>query len=149
MRILVVLALLTIIPIFGSTLQAQDASRRDLRSVSVKLDGSAKEIKARLVHLDENSVTLLVNGEKIVLPTDRVERIRARRRDSIVNGAMIGALAGGLLCARNCGQGLDSAGQLPLAVAFTAGVWGAAGAGIDALVHGEDILYPPSPRSGP
>ena len=36
--------------------------------------------------------------------------------DSLVNGALIGAAVVGVWCAIVCGQGLDSHGQLPLAV---------------------------------
>ena len=56
-------------------------------------------------------------------------------------GRGIGALIPGVLCALNCGQGLDRPSDLPLAVAFAAGTWGAVGAGIDALIHHDEILY--------
>jgi hypothetical protein len=106
----------------------------------VELDDTAATIKGRLVSLEGDTVVLLVKDDRVTLPKDRVIRVRTAR-DFVRNGAYIGALIGVALCARNCGQGLDSAGQLPLAVASTAGVWGAAGAGIDALIHHEKILY--------
>ena len=122
--------------------QVAEAQRpRDLKSVLVHLDDTATPIRGHLVSLHGDTVTLLVKNQRTSLPLDRVVRITTRRRDSLWNGAIIGALIGGVLCLRNCGQGLDNGGELPLAVASAAGIWGAAGAGIDAINRREEIIY--------
>jgi hypothetical protein len=133
-------ALISSVLLLSQAAEAQDRPR-DLESVLVQLDDRATPIKGRLVSLDATIVTLLIKSQRTSLPLDRVVRITARRRDSVWNGAMIGALIGGVLCLRNCGQGLDNGGELPLAVASAAGIWGAAGAAIDAANRREDVLY--------
>ena len=66
---------------------------------------------------------------------------KPKAKDSLKNGAIIGAVALGTWCAIICGQGLDNAGQLPLAVLAAAG-WGAAiGAGIDAMNSRKTGIY--------
>jgi hypothetical protein len=115
------------------------------QSIIVQLDNTATVLKGRLVSLDADSVTLIVKGHQTSLPLDRVVRITARHRDSVRNGALISAVIGGALCALNCGQGLSSAGERPLAVASSAAVWGLAGAWIDALNRHEEVLYQRAP----
>jgi hypothetical protein len=57
---------------------------------------------------------------------------KSARRDSVKNGAIIGAVIAGTYCAFVCGQGLDRSSQLPLAVAAAAGFGALIGASIDA-----------------
>ena len=64
--------------------------------------------------------------------------------DSLKNGAIIGAVVVGAWCALVCGQGLDSSGQIPIAVAANAGLGALIGAGIDADHRGRTLLYPRS-----
>lgn len=139
-RSIILIVLTATVVVIDAVAEAQDKPR-NLRSVVVQLDDTATVIKGRLVSLDADTVTLLVKNDRTSLPLDRVVRITARRRDSVRNGAYIGALIGGVLCSLNCGQGLDRASELPLAVASAAGFWGAAGAGIDALNRDEEVLY--------
>lgn len=54
-----------------------------------------------------------------------------RDKDSLKNGAIIGAIVMGAWCLVICGQGLDSTGQLPLTVAAGAAMDAVIGAGID------------------
>jgi hypothetical protein len=63
--------------------------------------------------------------------TQPAARTTDRDKDSLKNGAIIGAIVMASWCLLVCGQGLDSAGQLPLAVAAGAGVGALMGAGID------------------
>jgi hypothetical protein len=62
-------------------------------------------------------------------------------RDSLKNGAIIGAVVLGTWCAIVCGQGLDSPGKLPLAVLVAAGEGAAIGAGIDAMHSRKTGIY--------
>lgn len=65
-----------------------------------------------------------------------------RDKDSLKNGAIIGAIVMGAWCLVICGQGLDSTGQLPLAVAAGAGMGALLGAGIDAtLSRGHRVTF--------
>ena len=139
MRQLVLVTVLATVAFAGArVVEAQETG--NLRPVLVRLEDSATVLKARLVSLNADTVTLLVKDQKTSLPLDRVVRITSGR-DSIRNGALIGALIGGGLCARNCGQGLNRAGELPLAVALTAGMWGVAGAAVDAMNRREEVIY--------
>jgi hypothetical protein len=52
-------------------------------------------------------------------------------KDSLKEGAIIGALVMGAWCLLICGQGLDRPSQIPLAVAASAGMGALIGAGID------------------
>jgi hypothetical protein len=63
----------------------------------------------------------------------RPSQTQDRDRDSLKNGAIIGAVVLGAWCAVVCGQGLDDASQLPLAVLASAGMGAAIGAGIDSM----------------
>ncbi len=64
-------------------------------------------------------------------PAQPAARTHDRDKDSLTNGAIIGAIVMVAWCLTICGQGLDSAGQLPLAVAASAGMGALIGAGID------------------
>jgi hypothetical protein len=136
----VVLIVLSLALVLAQVADAQNKPGK-LRSVVVQLDDTSTVVKGRLVSLNVDTVTVLVKDHKTSLPLNRVLRITVRHRDSVGNGALIGALIGGVLCALNCGQGLEHAGELPLAVASSAGTWGAAGAGIDALNRREEVIY--------
>lgn len=54
-----------------------------------------------------------------------------RDKDSLKEGAIIGAIIGAAWCLYICGQGLESTSQIPLAVAAGAGMGALLGAGID------------------
>lgn len=57
---------------------------------------------------------------------------RDHDKDSLRNGAIIGAIVLGTWCLIVCGQGLDSSDQLAGVVALNAGLGALIGAGIDA-----------------
>jgi hypothetical protein len=125
----------------------QTKTPRKGEEIVVKQTTSGVELRGKLVELSDESVSLLVEGSRIDLPLERVLRVDATR-DSIVNGAVIGAAVLGGMCALACGQGLDSAGELPKAVLANAG-WGAlAGAIIDWRRKGRVPIYIKPARSG-
>jgi hypothetical protein len=66
---------------------------------------------------------------------------KPKAKDSLKNGAIIGAVVLGAWCAIICGQGLDNAGKLPLAVLVAAGEGAAIGAGIDAMHSRKTGIY--------
>jgi hypothetical protein len=77
-----------------------------------------------------DGVMLPANAARI-WPNQPAAQTTDRDKDSLKNGAIIGAIVVGAWCLFVCGQGLDNAGQLPLAVAAGAGVGALMGAGID------------------
>ena len=66
---------------------------------------------------------------------------KRKAKDSLKNGAIIGAVVLGTWCAIICGQGLDSPGKVPLAVLVAAGEGAAIGAGIDAMISRKAGVY--------
>ena len=63
-------------------------------------------------------------------------------RDSVLNGAVIGAVAFAAWCAYVCGQGMDNDAQHAGAIAMSAGVGGLIGAQIDAgFSRGRRVLF--------
>jgi hypothetical protein len=65
------------------------------------------------------------------LVRERLPKTYDRDKDSLKNGAIIGAVVVGAWCLVICGQGLDSTGRFPLAVAAGAGMGALIGASID------------------
>ena len=54
------------------------------------------EGQAKVVGLTESAITMTLEGSEIEIPEGRVKRIERRRKDSILNGVLFGAGAGGL-----------------------------------------------------
>jgi hypothetical protein len=128
--------------------QTQDPLPKSLQRVFVHQTDSGDELEGRLLDLGPNSLAMIVDGRRVELPVEKVLRIEVPG-DSLKNGALIGALVGGLWCALVCGQGLDSISHLPAAVGFSAAFWSAVGAGIDAAIPGRTMIYrKSSPRVG-
>jgi hypothetical protein len=105
------------------------------------------ELRGRLIDLSRESVSILIDGGRVDIPLDDVLRVDTTR-DSLVNGAVIGALAMGGWCALVCGQGLDSGSSVGAVVLMNAGLGAAIGAGIDALHKGRSPIYISPARSG-
>jgi hypothetical protein len=106
-------------------------------------DSSGREEKTRIVGVSGDIVTTTVGDDTWRLSLNDVKRVRARRSDSLFNGALIGAGAGvasGLfLCSltetwENC---RDDVGPMFRIAAIGAGI----GIGIDALIRGRRTIY--------
>lgn len=119
--------------------RAQEAAFEDVKPVIVHRD-NGEEIRGRLVRLDAETLSVLVDGRRLDLPASSVLQLDSGS-DSIRNGALIGAIFGGAVCALVCGQGLDDSSMLPVGIAINAVFWGGIGAGIDALVPGRTTIY--------
>jgi hypothetical protein len=115
--------------------------------VVVTQTDSGDEMLGRIVNLSPESLALLVNGQRVDVPIEKVLRIDGRR-DSLVNGAVIGAAVLGGWCAFICGQGLDSNSSLPAAVAVNAGLGALIGVGFDALHKGRSPIYVKPAKAG-
>jgi hypothetical protein len=101
---------------------------------------TGEEMAGRLLKLGPDVLQILVKGQRLEMPFEQVLQVD-REGDSLKNGAIIGAVVVGLLCAVVCGQGLDDASQLPVAVAVNAGVGALIGAGWDAAIKHRTTIY--------
>jgi hypothetical protein len=122
------------------------------------LDTDARESKGTLTEVSESSIRLLVKGQIREIPAGDVQRV-ARRGDKLWNGALIGAAVGGILAASSTGDPycaeLDrlygngtcvKTSDGTLGVLAGAVVFGAIGAGIDALIPGRTVVYRATPQ---
>ena len=105
-------------------------------------DSAGREEKTRIVSVSGDTVTASDGGAIRRLRTEDIKRVRVRRSDSVLNGALIGAgaaVASALLLCRMMEPWdicLD-AGPILRIGAVGAGI----GIGIDALVRGRRTLY--------
>jgi hypothetical protein len=112
-------------------------------------DSGGREDKTRIVDVSGDVViTTAEGGTRRIRSTD-VIRVRTRRSDSVLNGALIGAgaaIATGLFLCRltepweNC---RDDVGPMFRIAAVGAGI----GIGIDALIRGRQTIYEAAPSS--
>ena len=111
-------------------------------------DDSGAETSGKLLHLNSDSIVILVDGAERRFEAARVTRIQ-RRGDSLRNGAIIGAIVGvglGFLTAGIADCPGDRAGgpcpgsRVALFLVST-GFYSAVGTGIDALIPGRTTLY--------
>lgn len=109
-------------------------------------DDTGSETTGRLISLDEDSIALLVDGTTERFPRDRVRRLE-KRGDSLLNGAIIGGLIGGALTTigaafSDCPDGRSPCTGTRIAYGIGgAALYGAIGAGIDALITGRTTMY--------
>jgi hypothetical protein len=105
---------------------------------------SGQELRGFLVDLSPTTLAMLVNGQRVEVPLERVLRIEGRN-DSVKNGAAYGAAIAGGLTALTCAQALELRYCVPAAIFYT-GLGALAGAGVDALHKGRTTIYskPPS-----
>ncbi len=106
-------------------------------------DSSGREARTRIVDVSGGIVTAMADGGDWRVPVGNITRVRVRRADSLINGALIGAgaaVASGLFLCQltepwdNC---RDDIGPM-----LRIGAAGAAiGIGIDALVRGRRTIY--------
>ena len=121
-----------------------DQQRSDavLPRVTVIQATSGAALNGRLMELGGEAVRILVDGQTRELSLTDVRRIDLDKRDSLKNGAVIGAIVLGGWCALVCGQGLGTGAQLIPAVAANAAVGALIGAGIDAGRRERTTIYP-------
>ena len=118
----------------------------DLETVYV-LDDQGSETRGTLLSLDDESVSLLVEGNERRFERARVRRLQ-KRGDSLKNGAFIGAVVGAVLSSigaavADCPTASDTScpgAKVGLAFLGTA-IYTGVGVGIDALVTGRTTLY--------
>jgi hypothetical protein len=109
------------------------------------LDDRGVETRGLLLKLDDESVVVLVDGDRRRFETARVNRI-TRRGDSLRNGAIAGATVGVLLGIVSAGMADcpgrgGCAGWRVMAVPLSAAFYTAIGTGIDAMIQGRTVIY--------
>lgn len=145
---------LTVLPLFllcsaitaptatAQTPQALESALAPGKTVWIT-DSSGREEKARVVSLTGDTLTAAVGNEMRRLSASEVTRVRQRRNDSVLNGALIGAgvlvTTGLVMCTlmepwENC---RDDVGPMLTLGAIGAGI----GMGIDALIRGRETTY--------
>lgn len=121
-------------------LDAYVASDVRITSVSgIRLDGA-------LAAIHEGQVEILTKGGTRTIPLDSIIRIE-RHGDSLKDGFIAGAIAGGVLGFLACFE-CEGAGIRIYAAAVSATVYGLAGAGIDAMHDGWTPLYVRKDKAG-
>jgi hypothetical protein len=149
MRVIVLLlAMLSGVPIHA---RAQARSFQELDTAVTRgsqltvTDASGREVTGTLSDLTSSILTIRSNGRPVAFRESEVVRIRQRRTDSLLNGAVIGAVSGivpilVIVLAERAG-GEPCTGQCTGAFLF----WGAVGAGsglaVDAVIRENRTVY--------
>lgn len=116
----------------------------------VAVEASGGIVRGRVVRVSPAAIELESGGASTSLSEFEVTAV-TRLRDSLVNGAVIGAIAFGIptgIMAAGCGSfcGTGSAGEKVSVIAGTMALGAVVGVGIDALVGRSGTIYR-APRS--
>lgn len=105
-------------------------------------DSSGRSMRGRILDLSPSTLALSVNGIRQDVFGAEVATIRRSRRDPLKNGAVTGFLSGagiaaGLLLGSRCADARVVLAAVSIYGAAGAGI----GAGVDALIQGEHVIY--------
>ena len=124
--------------------------------IAVRIAGEKGELRGRLLRLDPKSVQVEIDDSRanvgpsrrvLDIPLDRVARIDREEHDSLIDGAILGALYVAACIRWWCGQGMNQAPNLPRDLWIGAALGAGLGAGLDsAFYHRTTIYPPPAPR---
>jgi hypothetical protein len=146
-----VIAVLALVLIFSSSASAQTQTTDVFNPGSTVwiTDATGEEQKARILSVSGDTVTATVGDDTRRFDTNDITRVRARKTDSVLNGALIGAgvaVASGLVFCRMM-ESWDvcrtSIGPMLRIGALGAGI----GIGVDALIRGRKTIYEARPGS--
>jgi hypothetical protein len=111
------------------------------------VDVTGKEAEGRIAKLSRDTLALLTEAGPRQFDEVEVATIRQRRGDSLMNGAIIGAVAGtayaltALALLKDSDGGDVIVGSAIAGTVLFAGMGAAAGAGIDALITRRHVIY--------
>lgn len=117
------------------------------------VDNAGSETEGRVGSVSRDALSIVTKAGPRVLGQADVVRVRQRRSDSLVNGMIIGAIAGTAYFATAAALLKDSdGGDVIVSTAIVGGVLfagagAAAGAGVDALIARRQVIYE-RPASG-
>ena len=117
-------------------------------TVSVE-DLTGSRIVGTLLRLEGKSLVLRVKTTEQRIDRDLIRRVASKRKDSVKNGYLTGALVGaGMAAMSSChshGRKCGTAGRAAF-VAFGAGLWAVIGGAIDTSVDKRVTLYDGRPK---
>jgi hypothetical protein len=147
------LALMVLTLAVGSSLagaQTVAASFDELRKVVVPgttvtvVDTSGGEVTGSIAEVSTTALVLMVGAERRAFQESDVRTVLQRRQDSVLNGALWGAAAGGILGAlgaSSCANDFGCSGSTGEFLALGCGVGAGVGIAIDALIRGQHPIY--------
>ena len=108
-------------------------------------DTRGTEVSGTVVDLGPSTLSLLVSGARRDFSEAEITTIRARRSDSVANGAAWGLGVGagvGLYIGLALASGEENPGALvPIVTAVYGGIGAGIGVGVDALIMGQRVIY--------
>lgn len=141
-----IFCLMTLQPLAAQTGTPPPVNLHGLEEVFITTSDSGETARGRILELGPATLTLLVGTEQREVPLDHILKIEAPR-DSVRNGAIIGAAVMGGWCAIICRQGLDGPGATTQVVLANTVFGALLGAGVDALHAGRTTVYRKPPMA--
>ena len=149
-------AVYVLVASFGHQVPARDPGRvwtelERSQGLTVAIDVSdGSRVNGTLLRVDADSVLLRDRANEQRIDRAQIRRITSKRRDSLKNGIVTGAIIGaGMAAGSSCYVRGRKCGTTHRAafIAFGAALWGAIGASIDASMRKRITLYevPPTP----
>jgi hypothetical protein len=119
------------------------------RDVLVQLADDTAPLRGRLLQMDAAHIVLRVRDETrdgsmpvaVTYPLERIRYIDVHESDSVLEGAILGALFLAACARWWCQQGTDSPPEFPRDVWMGAGLGALIGAGIDASNNKHERIY--------
>ncbi|HEY7290341.1 MAG TPA: hypothetical protein VH583_10945 [Vicinamibacterales bacterium] len=150
-RTLVVLAL-TVLGVSGGAAAQEVASSFEQLRVLVRpsdhvkvIEPDGREVKGVVHAVSDETLTLRVHGREESIPQSRVSQIQTTWDDPLANGArngfIVGAVLGGLSALALVGDTRADLVFVPYAVLVDGGLGAAIGAGVDALITSQRVIY--------
>jgi hypothetical protein len=109
------------------------------------IDRAGEEVRGAVAELSSSSLAIMVAGKRRRFAETDIDAIRARRADSLANGAKWGLATGagfGLLAGISyAAEYEDSYAAIPVFGLIYGGLGAAVGAGIDALISSDHVIF--------
>jgi hypothetical protein len=109
------------------------------------IDRAGQEVRGTVAELSSSSLALVVAGERRQFVESDIDAIRARRADPLANGTKWGLAVGGgfglLVGISFAAEVGDSGAVIPVFALIYGGLGAGVGAGIDALISGDHIIF--------